>query len=289
MATHNEVAHNWAHRTGRKAKGFNMYYEGDTIFSYGRHFPIARHIELETGHFILFTKDRHSVSTAKHITYTRRAIGYGNPALIEVPDVSAFNVMSSDGPDYRKMAAEQAYEALEKGLEEIALKWKKARTYKNLHAADMAREIENMNRLAEAFQLDRIATMPEDIGAFVAEADAREKAARKAQDAKDKAAIRKWLVGETVTAPHTRTPYVRVVGEMVQTSWGVNVPLAEAFPLFQKANECRAAGMRWSGFPPMTVGGYSVKGIDAQGTLTVGCHVIPLRAQREAARLAGIA
>jgi hypothetical protein len=42
MATHNEVAHAWAHQTGRCHRGHHMFYEGDTIYSYGHHFPIAR-------------------------------------------------------------------------------------------------------------------------------------------------------------------------------------------------------------------------------------------------------
>lgn len=42
----NEVPYLWAHQTqsdARNAQG-NLYFRGDTIYSYGEHFPIARHV-----------------------------------------------------------------------------------------------------------------------------------------------------------------------------------------------------------------------------------------------------
>ena len=53
-----EIPHLWAHRTqddARNRQG-NLYFTGDTIYSYGSHFPIARHVVNEAGErAVLFT------------------------------------------------------------------------------------------------------------------------------------------------------------------------------------------------------------------------------------------
>jgi hypothetical protein len=54
-----------------------MYFEDDTLYSYGRHFPIARHVANSSGEkAILFTTDNYGISTAKHCAITRRAINH---------------------------------------------------------------------------------------------------------------------------------------------------------------------------------------------------------------------
>ena len=73
---HQEVAHIWANPRCEDdhASGFNMFFKGDTIYSYGRHFPIARHVENEQGESaVLFTTESYGISTGKHKTYTSRA------------------------------------------------------------------------------------------------------------------------------------------------------------------------------------------------------------------------
>jgi hypothetical protein len=62
--SHDMVAHLWAHQSqdsARTANG-NFFFTGDTIYSYGHHFPIARHV----GGVVLFTTRGYSVTTAGH-------------------------------------------------------------------------------------------------------------------------------------------------------------------------------------------------------------------------------
>lgn len=56
-----------------KTRENRMFFEGDTIYSYGYHFPIAR-IDKEHG-VILFTNKNYSQTTTGHKGYTHRAIG----------------------------------------------------------------------------------------------------------------------------------------------------------------------------------------------------------------------
>lgn len=67
-----EVPHIWAQQTQESGRGSNIFFDGATIYSYGRHFPIAT-IE---GMYVLFTLRSYSNTTAKHISRTRQAISH---------------------------------------------------------------------------------------------------------------------------------------------------------------------------------------------------------------------
>ena len=62
------IAHLWANRSQDSARnaGGNFYFQGDTVFSYGSHFPIARHVETRRGSAVLFTTRDYSVTTSGH-------------------------------------------------------------------------------------------------------------------------------------------------------------------------------------------------------------------------------
>jgi hypothetical protein len=79
------VAHIWANRNGESAKASNLFFEGDDIYSYGRHFLIAKHVYNETGgHAVLFTRRTYSKSTTAHLDIVRRASNHLD--LLYVPD-----------------------------------------------------------------------------------------------------------------------------------------------------------------------------------------------------------
>jgi hypothetical protein len=71
-----DVPHIWSQQSqdaGRNSNG-SLFFEGATIFSYGKHFPIAT-IE---GNDVLFTLSSYSNTTAKHISKARGAISHKN-------------------------------------------------------------------------------------------------------------------------------------------------------------------------------------------------------------------
>lgn len=72
MVSHLEVARAWAR--GDKLKGSRMFTDGNTVWSYGTHFPIAT--KLDNGQ-VLFNDDQCSSSTSGHQSYVKRVIdGY---------------------------------------------------------------------------------------------------------------------------------------------------------------------------------------------------------------------
>lgn len=60
-----EIAHLWVNKIQEEARNSNnnFYFDGDTIYSFGNHFPIATHYK----DVILFTTKSYSSTTAKHI------------------------------------------------------------------------------------------------------------------------------------------------------------------------------------------------------------------------------
>lgn len=154
MASHNDVAHAWAHKLNRHFKGFNMFRghssgygapteEYDTIYSYGYHFPIARHAKTANGTpCILLTTEGYSVSTSKHITYVQRAL----PSGVLVFKVK--NVLATTKAHHK-----ENYEAMKKtmirSLESAARARKHVEMW--LNSADYTRR--SMNTYTNMFKL----------------------------------------------------------------------------------------------------------------------------------------
>ena len=82
------VAHLWAHKRQDSARnpGRNFYFSGDTIYSYGSHFPIAHHVENKRGESaVLLTTRSYSVTTSGHTWTVQRACEH--LTVFHVPDV----------------------------------------------------------------------------------------------------------------------------------------------------------------------------------------------------------
>src|SRR5215204_2054027 len=70
------VAHLWANQSQAEARnsGRTFYFEGDTIYSYGGHFPIARIVQNKRGdRAVLFNAASYSVTTSCHQGMSRSA------------------------------------------------------------------------------------------------------------------------------------------------------------------------------------------------------------------------
>lgn len=72
-----DVAHLWAHQLQSNARCSNtsLYFDGNTIYSYGTHFPVGKIVENKRGEkAYLFNPDFYSVSTSKHQSVVDGAI-----------------------------------------------------------------------------------------------------------------------------------------------------------------------------------------------------------------------
>ena len=125
-----EIAHLWMHKAQGNAtnKQHNFYFEGDTIYSYGSHFPIARHVESAAGvPAVFFTTGSYSPTTSQHVSQVRQAIPHSVPTFhVQYPTLD-----NRKQADYFKDAVKDA----EKTLSESKSKSQKALRFRKLQTA----------------------------------------------------------------------------------------------------------------------------------------------------------
>lgn len=294
MANHNQVAHAWANQTGKHRKGFNMYYDGPVIYSYGPHFPIARIVRPG---LVLFTSRSYSISTSKHKSYVLRAID-GLPYHV-------FNVMAETKAEHR-----ENYKAMIESAKAHIAAARKSRSRGEYELAAASSDLHHADDYSRVFKLGYKPVSFASLGLTENEAtdirlkcfawlatqnvrNAAREATRRAnqakrqreQDAKARGVIKQWVRGESVQPPHTSRVYVRVKGNKVETSWGASVPLADALRLWAAMKETRENRLIFNaGFK---VGDFTVDRVTSNYA-KIGCHLIPYRYARCAAKLAGI-
>lgn len=266
-----EVAHLWANQSRESASGSHFYFNGDTVYSYGSHFPIARHYRGA----VLFTSRDHSVTTARH-----KGITWG--ACHHLPVFTVSDVMTNpSGKDVREYGEQ---------IQGLALKAGKARNPDNALSV-LESAVNEANRFCERFGFKTRFTMPDNLEELRAKARAsaeRERKAKAAREAKferdAQETIAKWLAGEMVSVPYAiGSVYLRVrpfVGDcpatdgvpMMETSKGAKVPLQEAQKAFRFAVIMRERGWHRNG-DKFQVGDYQLDAVNAQGVVA-GCHRI---------------
>ena len=80
--SHYEIAREWAAQSRASRKNKSFLFEGDTIYSYGKHWPLAKRICIGTGAdyqriaLINPLSDRRSPTTSRHSTVVRSAAYY---------------------------------------------------------------------------------------------------------------------------------------------------------------------------------------------------------------------
>lgn len=269
-----QVGHVWAQQKKESGKGSNFYFEGATIYSYGGHFPIARFTTDAHGQqCILFTTRSYSVTTSKHITYTRGAI-HG----LDIP------VYYVNDPSRVPSVADA--ETLKERAIETLLKASRARVYKD-SMIQSARGLEaQFFALCKAFKIkhkdarrksilskDGIARMQKEAAAAAKKLAAETKRREAARAAEIKEAREKWMTGEENGLPYYAAEPVmlRIKGAELETSRGAIVPLDAARSLFELAE---AYGLENIVSKSPRIGEFQITRLEGED-LIIGCHRVP--------------
>lgn len=277
-----DVCHVWAHQLQSDARYGNIFFSGDTIYSYGTHFPIARHVTHKGKHVILFTTRSYSVSTACHMNEVRGAIPAGIPVLyvsnpLEKPS-------KSDVEDYAKRIAYQS----------LVVTRAKSRMSSELHI--LQRLVDEANLFCETFGFKQRFTMPantEEMKAVAAEYAAQKAKADKAKAAKERkealAKVELWKAGQ---ADYCRRvdgyDFLRLskTGKAVETSARAVVPVKDVKRVAKLIVRKVVAGQEWhTNGEVIPVGNYSVHSVSANGDVRIGCHTF---ARAEIERFAAV-
>jgi hypothetical protein len=272
VVSHGEVAHLWFHQTQDWAKSTGkgqLYFRGDTIYSYGSHFPIARHVANAKGQeAVLFTTREYSVTTRGHKNEVRRAI----PA-----DTSVFYI---EHPD--RMPTVLDVQDKEHKAAEFLVKSKRARANKANYLSRAESLLEDAKALVKFFGLDYKVTTPsglkgvaEQIEQARKEQREREKQAeqRRIEDAQEKIALWKAGAHGGYVPSSIKTAYGRIEGNELVTSRGARVPIEHVkkiAPLVRSIIE-KGKTFQRNGHT-IHLGHYQLDAIHADGTLIAGCH-----------------
>jgi hypothetical protein len=277
-----EIPHLWAHQSQDEARNStgSLYFEGPTIYSYGSHFPIARHVTNARGEkAVLFTTDQYSLTTSGHCSAVAGAIPPNVP-VFRVP-----HLRNSWGglPDHAGNV-----ESYVRHISELLGRAKRARVHRDWLEREALTQREQLRGYLAFF--DQVATAPPEsdeldtLEAWIRAHEAeerqrREEAARIAEQVRRREQaeqIQRFLAGD----PHASyipgvSPMLRVVGDEVETSLGARFPRAHAIRGLALVRRVRASGREYvRNGHAIHLGHYVVYRIEPDGTVHAGCHVV---------------
>jgi hypothetical protein len=275
-----ELAHEWAHGSiNFIGNGSNMFAEGNTIYSYGHHFPICRWVDTPVGRVFLMTSRSYSQTTSKHCSYVHRAL-YGEIITVgdlrEPVQVNYFinsireslqkSVMARKNKPYYLQDAEAFRLAGLKYCEVLKIKALK-------HECAI---LENPILSEEALQVVR-----EEVSKIEAEKVRLEKSKVRKAKKLELIDLGKWMNGEksSIYLRYSDRDYLRVSGDIIQTSRGAVVSLGSCRLFWNLLKKGEAV----HGFTFDER--YQVTGMN--GTLRVGCHNIERSELERVAALLG--
>jgi hypothetical protein len=284
-----EIPHLWAHRTrddARNRQG-SLYFTGDTIYSYGSHFPIARHVKNDAGdRVVLLTTATYSVTTSSHCSAVRSAVPSGIP-VFRVPTVCHGRYSGSEltTDDHAGNLVDYA-ERIEKHVVTSArARSSYVKEWNHEHAVGLRDEAFaycaffglGVPNIPEVPELDS------DALTAIRKREAK-RAAEKAEQTKRERAeglvrqqelITKWRASEYHGCLYDIPPMLRIVGDEVQTSRGARFPVSHAKRALAFIRRVRESGQAYvRNGHTVHLGPYAIDRIEPDGTVKAGCHVV---------------
>lgn len=276
-----QVLHLWANQSQSEARSSNVFFEGDTVYSYGYHYKLGQIVKYKGKTVALINTDGYSVTTSKHISQAMSATRH----LLRVSVSKDFDIEKAI--KLQKLRIESELHAHFKSL--------KFRPLDNwVNSWDKTR-IADHNKLCSELKLSKykVKVTPKYIRDYNAHIQARLKrdaelntpeaiakreakreaaAQRKYEKELEKAAneIPAWRAGGPITnAVRNLDPQlIRVKGDYVETSRGASVPLSEAKELLSKI-------VRATAKTGDKVGSFNLDRVNGN-VVTIGCHNIDL-------------
>ena len=268
LRNHDEVCHVWAQQTQSQGRAGNIFFEGKSIYSYGRHFEAARFMDSET---VLVNSYRYSVSTAQHLSLIRQAVRHKQvftvPSMTDHRENVTYLIeQARDHFDRAKRARKRAEWEMGHGREVVD----DTRAYiTKFRVAVPDSHVELWQALHTDTYLNSEVQAQLLAKARAAQAAEREatKQARIAREREEAERLEQWVRGEMGWGRFSAMR-LRVKDDEVQTTHGARVPIIEARKLYRALK----AGMNIEG---QQVGYYRVTRV-TESELVVGCHNIPL-------------
>jgi len=256
------IAHLWANKAQYNARTStsNFYFNGGTIYSYGSHFPIARHTESTNGEkAVLFTERSYSVTTSKHISIVRQATNHLNVIYCYNPESSHDQNFGSWKIEVENIASMLLKaKKPEKYLSEIERVKYKAEKYASFFGIEIPASLVAVLNIGNKAQYQEYNDNKQAI------AQAQELKAKKENEKRHKKALTEWLKGKTHRLyTHNGYDYLRLLNGKVETTQAVEIPVNVAIDLYNKIKDnALKVGEQWLSYPILGTGKET----------KIGCH-----------------
>jgi hypothetical protein len=274
--TLSNVAHDFATRIKTKGSTPNgsLWFEDGTIYSYGRHFPIAKfRTDPKTGtELVLFTRHSYSVSTAKHVRIVSQALRqYDRIYVRDLAECAATNIEKWCADVKLLFVSLAVARKKEKYISEIKHTISEIKTYASFTGTKLNKESEKILSHFGAANFD--AYLQKEADRIKAD---RIKADKKAKVAFDKN-LNSWRSFKTnrLFINPTGFDFLRYNNESkrIETSQDVKIPLEIALRFYSHIKTVLSNGGCKN--CDQSILHYDVKEINTK-FMQIGCHKIQL-------------
>lgn len=295
------VAHLWAHQSQDEARTPNgsLWFEHDRIYSYGRHFCIAKIINKTSGEgknykdesIVLFTTRSYSKTTSKHLYIVGRACNHKKIIYCNDPIESVFsNIAEFERQIRSALAGVVKAKKPEKYINQALDVYSQLEVYTEYFNAEIPERISELINFAKTGKYAEFLQQEQEEKARAAEE------ARQATLIKGKKELTKWrkaLVGRFNYRINDRD-YLRLkrglkprkngsssIFEVIETSQGVEIPLALGEKFFRWMNKiikkggCAPDG-NGSGLCVYKILDFNVTSVN-KDLVVIGCHKIEVK------------
>lgn len=296
-----ECAHRWAANQQHYGKAGNVYFDRGIIYSYGNHFPMARHVRRGTAApFVLFTTRSYSSTTSGHKSTVRHALQ--GQTVYEVDNVLA-NSRTEHEDNVHEMG-KQAAKLLDKSKRARAdnREWYVKEAGALVDAANCYAFAVGINLRLPA--VEELATWSDEQKAAAARAEKRHEIERRRKLAKSTAEweqkLGAWRDGGEFPGhcpdsnhPLARHAFLRVRGSRLETSMRVVVPLASVLPILEMVRQGVAfnngENAANEGEKGLVIDGFELRYVSpVERLVVIGCHRVTFDEIERVALAAGL-
>lgn len=281
--TNDQCVHVWAQRSqdeGRTNNG-NIYFVGDTIYSYGHHFPMGHFLNKND---VLLNDDQYSISTSKHQAAVRMATRQYNQIFVStdimrsIVDHNRFNKREVERLS-RQKAEEHLLSATKRHAahtlrSDIAAACSIVQNALDITAAFKRKPSVSFRKFADKVLNDNYSDVSNELGE-------KQKALIAGQKEKAQVHLEKWLNHEIDVMPYTYRELVdthlRIKGDNIQTSEGAQFPIDDAksaFKAIRRLKEGNYSENYNNGSARVKLGYYTIDRITKAGHVKAGCHFV---------------
>lgn len=273
-----EVSHLWAHQLQDHAKTAgrgNYYFQGNTIYSYGSHFPIAKIVSKpRKGKAVLFTYREYSSTTATHIGITRRAI----PDDMKI--IYCEKPTDGEDPKIHKQNWKYFLDKIQQAGE--SLKTRKLQKTRDRDLQDINKWVKRANDYSTWYGLkwkiegDAVEEARKQTGRLDAMTKREDDKQQKKIIKKLGEQIEAWKAGSLDYIENIyllKQTYLRVAGDNIETSQGARFPVAHGLKALPLIKKCHDEKTTWeTNGKTIHLGKYHLDKIDEDGMVHAGCH-----------------